>query len=86
MDLFFNDEMVIDHKDTLDLGTDDVRRMIDARTVTALIKEWRKKVGRPVTKSTGSRVDVNDEDLNLNLESDPQLARKIETNRIRRNS
>ena len=82
MDLFFNDELVIDHKDTLDLGTDDVRRMIDARTVTALIKEWRKKVGRPVTKSVGSRVDVNDGELGLNYE-DPQLARKISNGRPR---
>ncbi len=76
MDLFFNDEMVINHKDTLDQGTDDIRRMIDARTVTALIKEWRKKVGRPVTKSVGSRVDVNDNELGLNYD-DPQLARKV---------
>ena len=82
MDLFFNDEMVIDHKDTLDLGTDDVRRMIDARTVTALIKDWRKKVGRPVTKGVGSRVDVSDADLGLNY-NDPQLARKISTDRPR---
>ena len=82
MDLFFNDELVIDHKDTLDLGTDDVRRMIDARTVTALIKEWREKVGRPVTKSVGSRVDVNDGELGLNYE-DPQLARKISNGRPR---
>ncbi len=82
MDLFFNDEMVINHKDSLDLGTDDMRRMIDARTVTALIKEWRKKVGRPVTKGVGSRVDVNDDELGLNYE-DPQLARKISTGRPR---
>jgi len=82
LDLFFNDEMVINHKDTLDLGTDDIRRMIDARTVTALIKEWRKKVGRPVTKAVGSRVDVNDDELGLNYE-DPQLASKVSTRRPR---
>ena len=82
MDLFFNDEMVINHKDTLDLGTDDIRRMIDARTVTALIKEWREKVGRPVTKAVGSRVDVNDDELGLNYD-DPQLASKVSTRRPR---
>ena len=82
MDLFFNDEMVINHKDTLDLGTDDIRRMIDARTVTALIKAWRKKVGRPVTKAVGSRVDVNDDELGLNYD-DPQLASKVSTLRPR---
>ena len=82
MDLFFNDAMVINHKDSLDLGTDDIRRMIDARTVTALIKEWRKEVGRPVTKGVGSRVDVNDDELGLNYD-DPQLASKVSTRRPR---
>ena len=59
----------------LGLGDDDPRRFLDARTVTALIREWRESVGRPVTDQVGGRVDVAEADLGLNLD-DPQLKSK----------
>ena len=78
MDLFFNDELVIGHQTEeggLGLGADDPRRFLDARTVTARIREWRKSVGRPVTQQVGGRVDVSEDDLGLDP-NDPQLSSK----------
>ena len=78
MDLFFNDELVIGHQTEeggLGLGADDPRRFLDARTVTARIREWRESVGRPVTLQVGGRVDVSEDDLGLDP-NDPQLSSK----------
>ena len=78
MDLFFNDKLVIGHQTEeggLGLGADDPRRFLDARTVTALIREWRESVGRPVTEQVGGRVDTTEDDLDLNPD-DPQLKSK----------
>ena len=58
------------------LGHDDTRRFLDARTVTAKIREWRESVGRPVLKQVGGRVDVTDDELGLNP-NDPQLQSKL---------
>ena len=63
------------------LGADDANRFLDARTVTAKIRDWREKVGRPVEKAIGGRVDVVDEDLGLNP-NDPQLQSKLPPNHI----
>ena len=57
------------------LGFDDPRRFLDARTVTANIREWREAVGRPVEKMVGGRVDTTDQELGLNYD-DPQLQSK----------
>ena len=57
------------------LGFDDPRRFLDARTVTAKIREWREAVGRPVEKMVGGRVDTTDRELGLNYD-DPQLQSK----------
>ena len=78
LDLFFNDKLVIGHQTEdggLGLGADDPRRFLDARTVTALIREWRESVGRPVTEQVGGRVDTTEDGLGLNPD-DPQLKSK----------
>ena len=58
------------------LDADDPRRMLDARTVSAKIREWRESVGRPVTEQVGGRVDTTEAELGLNP-SDPQLKSKL---------
>ena len=50
-------------------------RFLDAREVGQMVKDWRAKIGRTVTKSVGGRVDISEEKLGLNP-NDPQLARK----------
>ncbi len=79
LDLFFNDELIIGHMTPeagFGLGADDANRFLDARIVTAKIRDWRATVGRPVEKAIGGRVDVTDEDLGLNP-NDPQLQSKL---------
>ena len=79
LDLYFNDKLIIGHQ-TLEggvgLGPDDPRRLLDARTVTAKIREWRETVGKPVTLQVGGRVDTSEDDLGLNPD-DPQLKSKL---------
>ena len=79
LDLYFNDKLVIGHQTPeggVGLGPDDPRRLLDARTVTAKIREWRETVGKPVTQQVGGRVDTSEDDLGLNPD-DPQLASKL---------
>ena len=60
----------------LGLGADDPRRFLDARTVSAKIREWRESTGRPVTQQVGGRVDITEAELGLNPD-DPQLKSKL---------
>jgi hypothetical protein len=75
LDLYFNDNLTIGHTTTEGghgLGRDDPRRFLDAKTVSAKIRDWRESVGRPVTQQVGGRVDASEADLHLNRD-DPQL-------------
>ena len=79
MDIFFNDQLIVGHmteQGGYGLEFDDPRRFLDARTVSAKIREWRESVGKPVTKQVGGRVDTTDTELGLNA-SDPQLSSKL---------
>ena len=79
LDLYFNDELIIGHQTPeggFGLGPDDPRRFLDARTVTAKIREWRASVGKPVTQQAGGRVDTDEADLGLDPD-DPQLKSKL---------
>ena len=79
LDLFFDDKLIIGHmtpEGGYGLGFDDPRRFLDARTVTAKIREWRESVGRPVEKMVGGRVDTTDQELGLNYD-DPQFKSKL---------
>ena len=79
LDLFFNDALVIGHQTPeggFGLGDDDPRRFLDARTVSAKIREWRESAGRPVKQRVGGRVDTTEADLGLNPD-DPQLKSKL---------
>ena len=79
LDLYFNDKLIIGHQTPeggFGLGPDDPRRFLDARTVSAKIREWRETVGKPVTDQVGGRVDIREEDLGLNPD-DPQLKSKL---------
>lgn len=79
LNLYFNDELIIGHQTPeggFGLGPDDPRRFLDARTVSAKIREWRASVGKPVTKRVGGRVDADEADLGLDP-SDPQLKSKL---------
>lgn len=79
LDLFFNDELIVGHmteEGGYGLDFDDPRRFLDARSVTAKIREWRASVDRPVTKGVGGRSDVSEDQLNLNPD-DPQLKSKL---------
>ena len=55
--------------------SDPAARFLDAREVGQMVKDWRAKIGRPVTKSVGGQVDISEDELGLNPD-DPQLARK----------
>jgi len=74
--VYFNGVKVIDHMDPerQSMDPDDPRRTFDARTMMALVREWREGVGRPVTKRTGARVDKADQDIGVNFE-DPQFSK-----------
>ena len=74
MDVFFNEDLVYSHQQRIHI-TDPGARFLDAREVGQMVEDWRAKVGRPVTKSVGSRADVAEEEVGLNP-NDPQLARK----------
>ena len=79
LDLFFNDKLIVGHmtgEGGYGLEFDDPRRFLDARTVSAKIREWRETVGRPVVKQVGGRVDTTDTELGLNPD-DPQLQSKL---------
>ena len=74
-----NDKLVIGHQTPeggLGLGPDDPRRFLDARTVSAKIRDWREAVGKPVTRQVGGRVDKSEDDLGLDP-ADPQLKSKL---------
>ena len=74
LDLFFNEELVYSHQQRIHIS-DPGARFLDAREVGQMVKDWRAKIGRPVTKSVGSRADISEDELGLNP-NDPQLARK----------
>ena len=79
LDLYLNDKLVIGHQTPeggLGLAPDDPRRFLDARTVSAKIREWREAVGKPVTQQVGGRVDKSEADLGLDP-TDPQLKSKL---------